>query len=256
MRFASLLATLCLTAAVDAADPAVTRSVKSGPWSEAATWSANKVPGDGDRVLVRAGHRVVYDVKSAAVVRGISISGAVVFATDKDTLLNVGIIKIQPGDEYSEDGFDCDGHAPASDPATVKPALQVGTFEQPIAAGKTAVIRLYYLEGMNKETCPAIVCCGGSMDFHGQPLNRTWVKLGASAKVGDAAVTLADPVTGWKIGDRIIVTATQTHGPPKTESRTEDRIVTGIDGLKLTLDKPLAMAHAGDGDYRGEVANL
>ena len=24
---------------------------------------------------------------------------------------------------------------------------------------------------MNKETCPAIVCCGGRMDFHGQPLS-------------------------------------------------------------------------------------
>ena len=45
---------------------------------------------------------------------------------------------------------------------------------------------------MDKESCPAIVCCGGRMDFHGAPLNRTWVKLGDTASKGDASVTLAE----------------------------------------------------------------
>ncbi len=29
---------------------------------------------------------------------------------------------------------------------------------------QTALIRLHYVDGMNKETCPAIVCCGGRWD--------------------------------------------------------------------------------------------
>jgi hypothetical protein len=29
------------------------------------------------------------------------------------------------------------------------------------------------------------------MDFHGAPMNRTWVKLGETAKPNDTAVTLA-----------------------------------------------------------------
>src|SRR5205807_1262704 len=41
-----------------------------------------------------------------------------------------------------------------------------------------------------------------------------------------------------------------------TESLTEERTITAIDGSKVTLDQPLKMAHLGDGDYRGEVANL
>ena len=36
------------------------------------------------------------------------------------------------------------------------------------------------------------------MDFHGAPMSRTWVNLGATAKKGDAVVTLAEPVKGWK----------------------------------------------------------
>jgi hypothetical protein len=193
-------------------------------------------------------------VKSDAVIRGLNVAGTLAFVPDRDTLLNVGLIKIQPGDEYSEEGFDCDHPAPP-DTGKPKPALLVGTPDRPIGAGKTAVIRLHYVEGMNKETCPGIVC-GGRWESHGQPMSRTWVKLGATAKAGDTAVSLAEPVTGWKAGDRVIVTGTQTHGAAKTASTTEERVIVAVGGTKLTLDQPLTMAHLGDGEYRGEVANL
>ncbi len=85
---------------------------------------------------------------------------------------------------------------------------------------------------------------------------RTWVKLGATAKAGDTAVSLAGAVPGWKKGDRVIVTATRTHGTAKEESNTEERTIAAVEGDKLTLNEPLKMAHAGDGEFRGEVANL
>src|SRR5438445_3321 len=81
------------------------------------------------------------------------------------------------------------------------PALEVGTPGRPIPARHRAVIRLVYFPGMDRESCPAVVCCGGRMDFHGAPLGRTWVKLGATAKKGDTTVTLAEPVRGWRAGD-------------------------------------------------------
>src|SRR5439155_2983483 len=97
--------------------------------------------------------------------------------------------------------------------------------------------------------------CGGRMDFHGAPLSRTWIKLGATAKKGDAAVTLAEPVRGWRTGDRVLVTATQRDDRDKG-LLTEERLVKAVDGTKLTLDRPLEREHLGTGDYRGEVANL
>jgi hypothetical protein len=241
--------------AAGAADPVV-RSVKDGRWSEASTWSDGQVPGTGAKVVIRTGHRVTYDLKSDAVIRAINVAGSLVFDPDKDTLLNVGLIKIQPGDAYSEDGFDCDAHGEVGDAKGPIPELIVGTQDKPIAVGKSAVIRLHFVEGMNKETCPAIVCCGGRMDLHGQPMARTWVKLGATVKAGESRVVLAEPATGWKIGDRIIVTATQTHGAKKTESKTEEATIAKIDGQAIELSAPLNMDHAGDGNYRGEVANL
>ncbi len=254
--FASLAAIVLFASGAFAADPPVIKSAKNGPWSAKETWEGNTVPGAGTRVLIRTGHTINYDLKSDAVVRGINVAGTLAFATDKDTVLNVGLIKIQASETYSEEGFDCEGHMEEPAPGAVRAALLVGTPDSPVAVGKTALIRLHHVEGMNRETCPAIICCGGRMDLHGQPLSRVWVKLGATAKVGDTTLSLAEAVKGWKVGDRIIVTGSQTHGIAKTESLTEERVVTAIDGTKLTFDKALAMAHLGEGDYRAEVANL
>src|SRR5262249_14333259 len=157
-----------------------------------ASWTGGKVPGAGARVLIQAGHRIVYDVDSAAVIRGINIAGTLSFAKDRSTRLDVGLIKIQDSEDYSEEGFDCEFHLIEPEPGHVRPALEVGTQNEPIPAKFTALIRLHYQAGMDKNSCPAIVCCGGRMDLHGAPLLRTWVKLGADAKVGDARLTLAE----------------------------------------------------------------
>jgi hypothetical protein len=190
------------------------------------------------------------------VIRGITVSGTLAFDPDKDTRLEVGLLKVQRGDEYSEDGFDCDGHFLDGDSAGERATLEIGTPDRPVAAGRTAVIRLHYIPGMKADSCPAVVCCGGQMEIHGQPMRRTWVKLEATAKAGDRAATLAEPVPGWKAGDRVIVTGTQRHGAKKTESLTEECVISAIDGTSLTFEKPLAYSHLGDREFRGEVANL
>jgi hypothetical protein len=42
--------------------PPLIRSAQNGPWSAPTTWEGGKVPGDGARVQIRTGHRVVYDL--------------------------------------------------------------------------------------------------------------------------------------------------------------------------------------------------
>jgi hypothetical protein len=117
---------------------------------------------------------------------------------------------------------------------------------------------------MEPETFPAIVCCAGRMDFHGAAMNRTWVKLGKPAAKGDITVTLTEPVSGWRVGDRIFLTATtrqikrqKTFRPSTRDStQTEERIIKAVTGDSITLDVPLEHDHVCDGEYRGEVANL
>ncbi len=250
---------LVVGTSANAAETPWTQSAASGPWSSAATWVGGKVPEAGARVHVRPGHVVVYDVKSETPIRAVYVAGTLTFAADKDTRLDVGVLKIEAGDEPTEGGFDCDAHIEDLPAGAVRPALLVGTPEKPIDAKHTALIRLVPFEGQDKQSCPAIVCCGGRMEFHGAPLSRTWVKLGATSKKGDAAVTLSESVTGWRIGDRVIVTAThlgRDNGGGTDLLETEERTVTAMDGAKLMLNEPLKREHLGEGDFRGEVANL
>src|SRR5262249_6724991 len=175
--------------------PPIVRTAQSGAWSAPATWEGGKVPSGNVRVLIREGHRVVYDLQATKPIRSLTISGILSFAHDKDTRLDVGLIKIQPGEDCTEEGFACDAHAGAPD-GKPRAALEVGTPETPIPADRTALIRLVYMDGLDKQSCPAIICCGGRMDFHGAPMNRTWVRLGATAKKGDGVITLSEPVRG------------------------------------------------------------
>lgn len=264
LGFLSLLAPGPLHAQSGSLRPAtLLRSAQSGSWSTPATWEGNKVPAAGARVQIRTGHKVVYDVNSEQIIRSIHVAGTLTFATDKDTRLDVGLIKIQAGDDASENGFDCDAH-PKPPTAGDRPALEVGTPLQPIAANRTARIRLVPVEGLDKESCPAIVCCGGRLDLHGAPLSRTWLKLGAPAKAGDTSVTLAEPVSGWRAGDRLILTATTRQNKQKKTFRpsvrdstqTEERLIKAIEGARITLDSPLTYEHLAAGEYRADVANL
>jgi hypothetical protein len=210
---------------------------------------------------------VTYDLDSAQAIRFIHVAGFLTFAADRNTRLDVGLIKIEQGENASEDGFDCDAHSPKIDPAQPTPALLVGTPERPIGAQWTAKIRLVRFEEQDRQTCPAIVCCGGRMEFHGAPMDRTWVKLGRTASKGESTALLAEAVTGWRVGATVILTATETHnngreqgtlrpGAKGRRAFTEERTITAIRDRSLSLDRPLLQNHTVRGNDRGEVANL
>ena len=247
------MATLC-GAQVWAADSGIVRSAKSGPWSAAETWEGGKVPAAGARVHVLSGHKVTYDLKSDDVIRAINIAGTLAFARDRDTLLNTGLIKIELNDTFSEEGFDCDHFPTEVDAGLTRATLEVGSADEPIPAEHKAVIRLHYVEGLDKQSCPAIVCCAGRMDFHGAKLDRTWLKLGETAKKGSTEAVLSEQATGWKVGDQVVLTS--TNWDDHKDDCSEQRTITAIDGPKVTVDQPLKYDHVAEGEYRGEIANL
>ena len=245
------------------------RSKQDGAWSDPKTWQPARVPRQNDRVLVSRQTNVVYDVQSKDVIRLVQVVGKLQFARDRNTLLNVGILKVQNSDECSESGFACDfaGVNVAGEPQGPRdgapPTLQVGTPQEPLPAQFTARIRLHYLKGMNKDDAPALVCCSARMQLHGAPLSHTWVKLGNDVEPGDERVVLRHAVTGWRVGDEVIVTGSKrkqrsggTFRGDAAGQATEKRRITKIEGQTLHLDKPLDNEHFGSGEFRSEVANL
>ena len=96
------------------------------------------------------------------------MAGTLTFARDRDTRLDVGLIKIQPGDDASDNGFDCDAHIPGSHAGGPRPTLRFRSPGRPIEEKRTALIRLVDFDGVDKSAWPAIVCCGGRMRLHGR----------------------------------------------------------------------------------------
>ncbi len=247
------------------------RSVRTGDWSNASTWSPARVPGSGDRVLVAGGTTVRYDVTSSAVLRLVQVVGVLEFARDRDTELNVGLLKIQNSDACRENGFACDFHGvneagePQIGPSSRRPALIVGTPENPIPPDRTAKIRLHFVEGMNADDAPALACCSARMELHGAPLRRTWTKLDRDVQPGASRVRVAADVSDWRVGDEVIVTGTHRSdgfgsfrpgARRERKAQTERRRVATVDGTELVLDAPLKFEHSGSGEFRSEVANL
>jgi hypothetical protein len=244
------------------------RSIKSGNWSDRQSWNLDRVPTDGDRVLISQGTHINYDVQSLSVIRLVQIVGTLEFSRQRNTELNVGLITIEHREECSEDGFACEFEGGTSKPSTPDsqwPTLIVGTINDPIPAQYTAKISLHYLKGMNPKNAPAIACCSGRMDIHGAPLGSTWSKLAMDAAAGVQQISVAGPIDDWKAGDQIIVTASErpsSFGSFRVGSRgysapqTETREITQVQGQVLFLDKPLNHRHSGSGLFRSEVANL
>jgi hypothetical protein len=271
------------------AEPVVVRSVRSGPWSAGATWDVERMPKSGEIVKIMAGHDVEYDVESEAVIRSVHVAGRLNFSRDRDTRLDVGLIRIEAGDGVDETGFDCihepkrsarhlpaPSRAPRSFVDESGPALLVGTPNKPIPADHRAVIRLHVVEGLDPRSFPAIVCCGGRMDFHGAP-TTPWIKLPfQSIRRGEPKVVLPDPLLGWKVGDQILFpgttrqfayTGTRTlpgdngvSERPTSEVRTIKAMKhwPGADGTLqiVEFDEPFEFNHDVKGEYRGEAANL
>lgn len=240
------------------------RSVKSGAWSAPETWDARRVPREGDRVLIGRKTSVLFDANNSPVIRYLQVAGVLSFARDRSTTLNVGVITIQATEEYAETGFDCHAAVEESkhEPGTgEQAALEVGTLQDPIPHPHTARIRLHLPAGMDKKDGPAIVCCDGRMDFHGAAMNRTWLHLGKNAGPSDKSVVLPEAVTGWRVGDEVLLTgakrsyASARRTDPDASS-SETRRITKIDDRTLHLDAPLTHEHLGEGEFRCEIANL
>lgn len=266
-----MTAAFALTSTLTAAEPPLIRSAKSGAWSAKETWDLGRLPKTGDRVVIRKGHEVRYDVSSEDVIRLVQIAGTLEFARDRSTRLDAGLITMVRSEVPSEDGFDC--HAPMADMDTKtdspRPALLVGRPGFPIAPEHTATIRLHYVEGMDKASCPAIVCCGGRMEFHGTPMPQTWLKIRQTADAGAPSVYVDQWAEGWKQGDRIIVTSTKRQRDGRgvandflAGAQTEERRIVGLSprdftgGYAVRLDQPLAFSHFAEGNFRAEIANL
>src|SRR5262249_13653524 len=103
----------------------------------------------------------------------------------------------------------------------------------------------------------------GKVTMYGAAKSETFVNLATEPKAGDTTLTLAQPVTGWQAGDRVLLPDTsqlvkgnQTDGNYVSQVETLSLASVSSNGLTLTLSTPLQFDHLGARDGNGALTFL
>jgi hypothetical protein len=219
-------------------------AVNSGSWFNPGTWANGQVPGNGAKVFIPTGVSVAYDGSSPASLFTVRVDGALNFATDKDTFMEVDTMVVTPTG-----------------------ALTIGTASQPVDPNVNAVISIANNGPIDVKWDPMLLSRGvishGTIDINGA-YKDNFVKVLTDPMKGATAITLDGPPSGWRVGDKIVITGTHlvsTQGtkqdaPINVATQDEERVITAINGNTITLDKPLAYDHEGArSDLKAYVAN-
>ncbi|MEX0644874.1 MAG: Ig-like domain-containing protein, partial [Parvularculaceae bacterium] len=184
------------------------------------------------------------DWESSASIFTLRVDGALDFATDRDTFLEVDTFIVTPT-----------GH------------LTIGTIDNPVAADVEAVISIASNGPIDVAWDPMLLSRGlishGSIEINGAE-KETFIRLAADPMAGDASLLLDSPPDGWRVGDRLVLTGTHlTNGasadPTRKDVTTEDEelVITRIEGNRIYVDRPLQYDHEGArSDLKAYVANM
>jgi hypothetical protein len=166
------------------ASPTIT-ATGSGNWSNPAVWSAGRLPGAGDVVIVGSGVTMTYDANSSAAIKAVCVDGTLHFRTDVSTMLTVVTLRIR------ETG-----------------ALEVGTTSQPVANGVTAQIVIADAPidtTFDPEQYGNGIVADGRVWMNGAIKQPTWVRLTSDLTAGTTTIPITQAVVGWQAGDKLIL---------------------------------------------------
>lgn len=218
-------------------------SVRSGSWTDPEVWSDGVVPGDNAQVRIQPDHVVSYAHESDVRLDAVEVLGLLSFSVQQSSRMYVNELQVLSGG-----------------------TLMIGRHDTPVQPTVTAEIIFNNIpdaDGRHFKTGtvedpgqdPSQYGCGllvinGECVIHGAPLSRTFVRLDHAPVAGDTTLHLAHPVSGWKVGDRLILPDTRQVSPVNVprywtyEPHWEElEIASIINGKTVTLASPLQYDH-------------
>ncbi len=169
-------------AVIQAQQPPYSTAVKSGRWSDAATWADKKVPGQNAAITIDRNVNVVLDVAPPAL-RSLTINGKLSFADAKDLELSTEWVMLN-GD------------------------LEIGTEAKPYTHKATITLTEnvkgedFGELGGGDHSDRGILLMGGTLNLHGDRKN-TWTKLAKTAEAGSDSIDevrqVAASGNGWLV---------------------------------------------------------
>lgn len=226
-------------------DEATHVAVQSGSWFDPATWADGVVPGEDARVLIPEGVTVQYDGESPVSLFTVRIDGALEFATDVDTFMEVDTLVVAGSGR-----------------------LAIGSIDHPVSPNVSTVIQIANNGPINTAWDPQLLSRGiishGEVQIHGAE-KETFIRVTADPMAGDTSITLSEAPSGWQVGDKLVVVGTHLIAPEQTagiderriETEDEEVVITRIEGNTVYFDKPLQFDHEGqNADLKTYVANF
>ncbi len=214
----------------------------NGSWSDPNTWSTNQIPGSDARVSIPQNIQVTYNVHSEAEIECIEVAelGELEWSTNQDTRLRVTNVQVLPNG-----------------------TLTLGSTGHPISANHTAelIIRDVPLDvnGSDPSQYGNGLNVFGTMNVHGAPMERSFLRFSSEAHVGQTTLQLESGPIGWKSGDRLIIPDTRQipfRKKQKYFSQAEEPTILTISGSTATLNAPLQFDHWGPRDADGDVGAI
>ena len=206
-------------------------AVNDGSWFDPNTWAGGVVPDDGAQVLIPDGVTVDYDGQSAASLFTVRVDGALHFATDQDTFMEVDTLIVSPSG-----------------------AMTMGTALDPVQPGVEAVIQIADNGPIDVAWDPMLLSRGvmshGQIEIHGAE-KESFLKVATDPMAGDTSLTLESLPDGWEVGDKIVLTGTHLTDSPSAlpgETRNittqdEELVITSIQGNVIHFDRALQYDH-------------
>ncbi|MEL7143961.1 MAG: G8 domain-containing protein [Cyanobacteria bacterium J06573_11] len=195
-------------------------AVRNGAWSNPKTWKNGRVPGDNAKVMINKGVNVTYDQVSDARIQIVSVEGTLKFATGKDTQLKVEtILNASSG------------------------RVDVGSTGNAVRADKQARIIFTSDRAIDTKWDPTQLSKGfvshGVVNVQGADKTDS-VTLVGDVKKGASVLRFKEPLTGWKVGDRIVLGGTKysSRGNNGDNSKFQDEVlkITSINGKEVRFE--------------------
>ncbi len=219
-------------------------AVSNGSWFDPNTWAGGEVPGEGAKVVIPQGIEVQYDGESPVSLFTVRVDGALEFATDQNTFMEVDTFVVSPSGR-----------------------LTIGTVDNPVDANVQAVIQIADNGPINVAWDPMLLSRGvvshGQFETHGAEKD-SFLKVAVDPMAGDTSMTLEAPPQGWQIGDKLVLTGTHLTEskevapmtPRNDKTEDEELVITNIVGNVIYFDRPLQYDHeAPRADLKAYVAN-
>ena len=193
-------------------------------WSERVTWSGAPPPAEGDSVLIPLSQALIYDIESSPVLDTIVVEGTLVFpdaassGQGKEVLLQARRILVRQGN------------------------LLIGSAEAPYQHN-VLTIRLFGYKDDKQLPIFGNKFLGihhGNLQIHGKPKTPTWTNLLQSTTYKDKTIKIAGPITGWEVGDQIIISPSERH------NQAEMMVIAGItspEASEVTIELSKALKH-------------